>query len=303
MEETTTTPRQNNSEKRGTPMWLLAVAITLAVIAIVLGIKLYLNSKEIQKDRTTIDSMKLERLELENQLQKYVYQIDSIKYENDTISEQLLMHREKINTMLKQKASDRQKIKMYQSELETMRKIMRSYIVQIDSLNTQNLQLRQDTALLSQKYKTSEKIREEQTQQIEVLDEVKSKAQRLVLSNIVAEGLNKNSKPKDKINKIEKIRVSLTVRSNDLAIPGTKAIYVRIINPDDAILPSSQTGGMFEYQGSVMYYSAKRDIDYNQEEISTNIYWDKNEELTPGEYFVEVYAEGFQIGTTSLYLK
>ena len=304
MEETTTTPKHEyQPEKKGTPMWLLAVAITLAVIAIILGIKLYLNTQEIKEDKGTIDTMQLERLELENELQKYVYQIDSIKYENDSISDELLSHREKITAMLKQKASDKQKIKMYQEQLETMRKIMRSYIVQIDSLNTSNEQLRVENVDLSQNLATSQQQNIEKDEKIEKLTEVQSKAQRLVLASIIAEGLNSSSKPKDKINKIAKIRVSLTVRSNELAIPGPKTIFVRIIRPDGAVLPSSESGGMFEYQGNVIYYSAKRVIDYNQEEISTNIYWDKTEDLIAGEYFVEVYCEGHQIGTATFYLK
>ena len=61
--------------------------------------------------------------------------------QTDSLTDQLGAEQDKIRQLLKRDASNATKIRMYQRELETLRKVMRSYIVQIDSLNTRNQEL------------------------------------------------------------------------------------------------------------------------------------------------------------------
>jgi hypothetical protein len=60
---------------------------------------------------------------------------------------------------------------------------------------------------------------------------------------------------------------------------------------------------MFMYDGESMVYSAKRDLEYDNADIDMCIYWDITEELIPGTYFMTLYSEGFEIGTSTLILK
>ncbi len=50
-------------------------------------------------------------------------------------------------------------------------------------------------------------------------------------------------------------------------------------------------------------YSAKRPIEYNNENIDVCIYWQNNGDLLPGEYDVYIFADGKEIGTTTFALK
>ncbi len=63
---------------------------------------------------------------------------DTLKTNNDTLNAGLIKERERIVKLLSINASNVQLIKKYKGEITTMREIMKSYIVQIDSLNTRN---------------------------------------------------------------------------------------------------------------------------------------------------------------------
>jgi len=280
-------------------MMLVAVVITLSVIAILLALKLYIDTRKHNENMQFIEA---EKSKLEGELNYLIVEYDSLKMQSDSLADQLEAEQDKIRQLLKREASSTTKIKMYQRELETLRKVMRSYIVQIDSLNTRNLELTEENIQVRRELHKVSSDFEVLSKEKEQLSTTVKVAQRLSAKDIVCEGLNKNSKPKDKIGKIEKIRVCFTVRENAVADPGIKTIYLTITRPDDIIL-SSPEAGMFMYDGESMVYSAKRDLEYDNADIDICIYWDITEELIPGTYFMTLYSEGFEIGTSTLILK
>ncbi len=300
-------PKSNTSKptmpppppEKKVPMYLIAVVITLAVIAILLGIKLYTDTVKHNENLQYVEG---ERAKLEGELNDLIVVYDTLKTQNDSLAQQLEAEQDRIRTLLKRQASSTTKIKMYQRELETLRKVMKSYIVQIDSLNTRNRELTEENVQVRQDLQKKSTEYEELSIKTHELSETVRFAQKLIATNIVAEGLNKNSKPKDRISKIEKIRVCFTIRENAVAEAGNKTIYLRISRPDEVVL-SSPEGGIVDFDDQSIAYSAKRDLDYANEDIDLCVFWDATEELIPGTYFISLYAEGYEIGSTSMALK
>ncbi len=281
------------------PMYLIAIVITLSVIAILLGIKMFTDSRKHNENLQYVEG---ERTKLEKELNGLILVYDTLKTQSDSLALQLEAEQERIRKLLKRQASSTTKIKMYQKELETLRKVMKSYIVQIDSLNTRNLELTEENIQVRDELQQKTSDYDELSKKTDELSETVRFAQKLIATNIIAEGLTKSSKPKNKINKIKKIRVCFIVRENTVANAGTKTIYLRITRPDDVVL-SSPEGGMVDFDGESMVYSVKRDLDYANADIDLCIFWDVTEELIPGTYFISLYAEGHEIGTTNLLLK
>lgn len=300
-------PKSNTSKptmpppppEKKVPMYLIAVVITLAIIAILLGIKLYTDTVKHNENLQYVEG---ERAKLERELNDLIVVYDTLKTQNDSLAQQLEAEQERIRTLLKRQASSTTKIKMYQRELETLRKVMKSYIVQIDSLNTRNRELTEENVQVRQELQKKSTEYEELSIKTHELSETVRFAQKLIATNIIAEGLNRNSKPKDRISKIEKIRVCFTIRENAVAEAGNKTIYLRISRPDEVVL-SSPEGGIVDFDDQSIAYSAKRDLDYANEDIDLCVFWDATEELIPGTYFISLYAEGYEIGSTSMALK
>jgi hypothetical protein len=79
-------------------------------------------------------------------------------------------------------------------------------------------------------------------------------------------------------------------------------IYLRITRPDNVVL-SSPEKGVIVCQGQELVYSAKRELEYDNQDIPLCIFWDKTEELVAGTYSISIYCEGYEIGNTTLDLK
>ncbi len=294
-------PKIHGSESK-TPLILLVLIVVLVVIIGIMAYKLYVDSKELKKASETNLLLKEEKVELESKLNSLIVEYDSLMTENDSINTLLATEQEKIRSLLKYRASDATKIRMYRSELETLRKVMRSYIVQIDSLNTRNLELTAENIQVRTRLRQVESDKDMLTRQTEELTSQVQLASVLSAKNIVVSPLNKSSKLKNKISKIAKIKVCFTVRENNVAEPGAKDVYMRIIRPDEVVL-ATDVNDLFEYNGEQIVYTSVRELEYENEDIDICIFWDKNETLIPGAYTVMLYAEGYEIGHTTFALK
>ena len=285
-------------KKRSTTLLMVVIGL-LTVVITVLGIMLYQNSQKYNEEKQLIVE---EKMDLERQLNEMIIEYDDLKTGNDSINSLLLTEQNKIQRLLKIDASNAQKIKMYKQELETLRKVMRSYIVQIDSLNTRNRELTAENIQVRTQLEQVEQVRDVLTQEKEDLSSQVAIASVLNAKNIVAEGLNKRSKPNDKSQKIEKVRVCFTIRENAIASAGKKIIYLRIIRPDDVVLTAGGST-MIEVNGEQLVYTTYRELEYENQDIDMCIFWDKTEELIPGTYAVHLLAEEHEIGTTTFDLK
>ena len=287
-----------NQPKKRKPVLLIIIVI---IMAGGLGY-LYYTYSELQK-QSSIEKAELERQreQLENELLGIYDQYDSLKSENDTMNIKLMAEQERIEKLLKVNANNVYKIRMYENELGTIRQVLRSYIIQIDSLNQANIALRTENIEVKKQLKKTEKEKEVLSEEKDELSEQIEKASVLSAKNLVITPLNERSREKLKADKVEKIRVCFTLRENAIVPPGTKTIYIRITRPDDVILTSGVN--LFEYQGEQIVYSEMRDVEYENVDVDMCIYWTNDGQLIPGSYSVTLYSDGNDIGSSTFALK
>ena len=107
----------------------------------------------------------------------------------------------------------------------------------------------------------------------------------------------------DRAKKATQVKCCFTVGENLTARPGNKTLYLRVISPDGSVLPAAGGDNRFQFNGVEGEYSAKRDIDYQNQPVEACIYWKAPGAMASGQYVVEVYESGGQVGTTSFNLK
>jgi hypothetical protein len=301
METTTTNTYQKQPEQKPSPiMVVLVVVLTVAVI--VLAYLYFTKSQHL--GQTTAEKAILEdvKSDLEKQLRDMIVEYDSLKTTNDSVNGLLVNEQDKIKNLLRMQATDAEKIRKYKSELETLRDVMRSYIVQIDSLNTRNRELTAENLQVKEQLTNAETQNTELSKQKEILNTQVTLAKVLSAKNIVIEPLNKSDKTNSKVSKVAKIKVCFTVRENSVAESGTKDIYLRILRPDEVVLPSGNNETL-SMNGEQVVFSAKRQLEYENKDIDMCIFWDKNADLIAGNYTVILYAENYEIGSSTFTLK
>ena len=195
----------------------------------------------------------------------------------------------------------------FKKENETLRGIMRSYVMQIDSLNTINYGLNKDLEDKTTKLNETSTERDEYKKVVEEKTEQIKKGSKLKAYNFVSEALrmkfNSTTEVTDKAKKTIQIRSSFTISENSLTSSGRKLVYLQITDPNGTILHSRGNNTVETESGSVLY-SDKKEIDYQNQSIDLSIYYDlQGESLSKGNYKVKIFCEENIIGTDGFTLK
>ncbi len=282
----------------------------IVVIIILIGLIGFITWLYIDQKKTTMviteelseekDSLRTEFIELKTEY-------DSLKTDNDSLNTQLDSEKERIDNILTElknvKATNYSKIKELKNELSTLRKIAKSYVRQIDSLNTLNKQLERENKEVKEDLVKTKESKEKLEKEKEDLSKQVTKAKVLRAENIQPIPINKRGKEKAKVDKVNKIKVNFTVDENALAEKGERYFYIRIAAPPDDFILTNSEDNLFEFNNKKIVYSARRKINYDGNETKATIYFDTQGELKPGEYEVYIFADGAQIGESSFTLE
>ena len=281
-----------------TPSKMFAITTILAILLVLL-IVMYFNQKSKMVEMETV--LTEEKDSLANELKSMVYAYDTLKTNNDTLRAGLEKERGRIVQLLSINASNAQLIKKYKSEISTMREIMKSYIVQIDSLNTRNKILVAENTEIRQQMKQVRNANTELSKAKEALTDKVEIASVIQAKDVVAAPLNKKRKETARISLLDKIRVCFTLRENPIAKAGEKEVFMRLIRPDSLVITTSPDN-LFNYKRSKIIYSASRTVDYLNQDIEMCIYMDNTGDFIVGTYSVELYLEDNIIGRTTFLL-
>lgn len=280
------------------PIGMIALSIILAVVLVFLVV-MYFDQRHKMVEMET--ELTHEKDSLANELKLMVAAYDTMKTNNDTLNANLEREKKRIIQLLSINASNVQLIRKYRSEIGTMRDIMKSYIVQIDSLNTrnkllvaENVQIRQEISKVQNTNIELEKVKEELSSKVEVASVIQAK-------NIVAAALNKKRKETNRLNLMENLRVCFTLRENPIAQAGQKEVFMRVIRPDSLVITSSPDN-LFDYRGNKLIYSANRSGDYMNQDLEMCIFLANTGDFIPGNYSVELFLENNIIGRTTFML-
>lgn len=220
---------------------------------------------------------------------------------NDTIKQQLQqkyeaarLQVEELRAQLKDAASKSSaEIQKLNDQIRTLRELLKHYLEEIDRLNKENEQLRAENNELKVNLdRTSSTLAETQREK-EHLTERMTLAEKLNVTGVSMNMLNKKDKVEKKIKNAKKFVISFTIPQNNSTPPGTKNIYAVITTPEGQILDG---GGTFAFEGSTVSASARRQIDYGGEEIGgLTMYYDIRNALSPGVYTVQLFCDGYAL--------
>jgi cbb3-type cytochrome oxidase maturation protein len=255
-----------------------------------------------------VDNMSSDlKADFKNMLKTY----DALIAKDKTKADSLNLQKDKIQSLINE--IDRNK-KMSASQLfqmrkenETLRGIMKSYVVQIDSLNTLNLKLTSDLDQTTTKLNSTSEERDLFKADAEQKTAQVKKGSRLQAYGFSSVGLkmklNNTADETNRARNVVQIKSSFTVSENPITDAGKKVVYMQVINPDGKTLQTKSSNSIQTELGNIAY-SDKKEIDYQNERIDLSIYYDiRGEEVLKGNYKVKIYCEGNLIGTDSFTLK
>ncbi|MBR3884240.1 MAG: hypothetical protein IKJ31_05720 [Bacteroidaceae bacterium] len=292
-------------ENKSFKIVLIVVSAILLSIAVALGIMLFNSEKQNEEMQ---ELFAIEKEELESEYATFATQYDELKIRITNDSLQAKLDQEKLRTQqlleeLKQtKATDAAEITRLKKELKTVRAVMRSYVIQIDSLNKVNEKLSKENKQVKARYKEASKTITTLNEEKEALTEKVELASQLNAIGINMIAAKKSGSKVRKIKNAKKLVINFTIAKNITASTGEKTVYVRITTPDGNVL-TKDASNLFTYENREINYSIKKYIEYTGEEQAITVYWDVEEFLQGGRYRVHIFADGSMIGYNNFELK
>ena len=283
----------------------ISLSVVLLIAAIIMGVLLMDSRKQNEEMQ---ELFAIEKEELENEYSSFATQYDElqIRITNDSLQDKLEQEKLKTQQLLEElrqtKATDAAEIMRLKKELATVRAVLRSYVVQIDSLNRANEMLQKENKRVKARYSEATRQIDKITEEKENLTKKVTLASQLDAIGISFTPLKKNGKEAKKIKDAKKFAIGFTIAKNITSETGEKTIYVRIMKPDEDILAKSASD-TFPYEGKSLTYSIKKYIEYTGEEQAVTVYWDIEEFLQAGTYKVFIFADGNMIGSQSFSIK
>lgn len=284
-------------EKSKKTLIILSAIFTVIIIAV---LALFFNEKKTNSE--LLKTFELDKADLENEYSNFAQQYDELQLTITNDSLAVLLEREQIKTQrlldeLKSvKSGNATEIRRLKKELSTLRKVMVSYINQIDSLNKENQEQKRVIEEVTKKYSTASKTITNLNKQRKELNEKVTLAAQLDATNIWAQAKNDRGRNVSKIKNASKIHIGFTINKNITAKTGERILYIVITLPDQSTLTkdASQT---FKYENKELPFSIKKYIEFDGEEQDVIVYWDVEEFLYAGEYRISIFSDGLMVGS------
>lgn len=308
-----TEPNLDNPEKQGNKAILLWIFIILLVA--INGVLLYMNFK----NKDEIEVAQKEKVQVMEDFTETKAKLDSISDELDLrivevrklggdveslikVKEQLEKDKNSI------KGANRLSLSKYEEKITTYETLLVNKDKEIEHLKGVNDQLyTENTKLKTQKNELNDSI-SNIAQEKQQLTEKVAIASVLKAENLAINAINAKGKERDggeyKAKQVEKIKITFNIADNPVAKIETKEIMMRLIEPDGSALYDTGTGGgAFKVDGQETYYTAKQEIMFDNAKPQVSFVYSKGTPYKQGKHTVELYADGFKIGSGSFVVK
>ena len=293
-------------------------ALSAIIVLLIAGL-IYLAynlSEQTQINRDMEELATLDKQEMEGEYRQFADQYSEMKtrINNDSIIAQLTREQERTEQLLqelkKTKTTDAAEITRLKKELASVRAVLRSYVLEIDSLNRLNQALQDENSQMRTELEESNQQNQALTNDNASLSQKVAIAAQLNAVNIDIMMIVKaalSSKTKERIKHPHKIggstnemKVRFVLSRNVTASNGMRKIYVRILTPTGSVLNVS---GQCPFEDKEVAYTAMKAIEYTGEETPMELFVAKKETLIPGDYRVQVIADGHEIGARTIELE
>lgn len=307
--------QQLKRQKRNRMMIIGGAVIVLLALLALFFVMMSSKNKELEASKKQVEDTQqqllaqqmqineLELLKIDDDFQQMEGQ--TVLLANDSIVEKYQAARaqiEKLMTELKnEKTKSAAQIKKLTDEINTLKGILRDYTARINELMAENDQLKEEnTTIKNQNQQLNSRV-QDMTRKNEHLTERMTLAEKLNVTGLTLRALNKKGKNEKNITKATRLCVTFTIPQNNSTPAGEKTIYMRITTPEGDLLPG---GGSFSFEGATLQATARRTIEYANEEIGgVEIYWDVTSTLNPGTYTVELFCDNFRLASRQFEMK
>jgi len=299
-------PVKPSSKKYNTWIYLGIIGLLLITNGILFFQK---NAKE--KEIVTVTEVKdqalLDRENLQQEYNASLVRLDELTSENSKLRNQindqnseLAKTKARIQAILNNKNATDKELHEAQQLIHALNSKIAGYEEEIASLKQENAGLASARDSLTYINTHLEETNEELSQQVN-LGKILH-ASNIRITGIALSRSGRKEKEVSRAKRVDVLRITFDIDENRLSDDGIKELQIRIINPMGSLLSNAALGsGSFveaESKQQVLYSLSKK-VKFKNNQPVKNIVadWQQSAEYEKGGYTVEIYNQGYLIGS------
>ncbi len=305
-------PNQRDSGKKSMPIfyWVIIAVLLAGCVYLFMSQKSTQDklAAQIKNEQAKTDSVEKERKALDDDFKAASVKIEELMTKNSKADSSLQQSKKemaemqtKIRTVIQKKDVSIAELKHAKEMIKDLTDKVKAYEERIAILEKENQHLKGENSDLNNKLDTAK----ENIKTITKLGSILHTSNiRLVPEHIKKDGTDKVTK---KARKTDVLRITFDIDENHIAQSGTKQIYLRILGPDNTILSDSANGsGKFtSSHNEPISFSVLKEIPLIKDQPVKDVVvdWKQNGHYQKGDYNIEFYSEGVQVGKGTVKLK
>jgi len=296
-------PRRNNK--------VPVIIAFMAIVIIIQGIKIYLDTKEKQEVRTQLITTEeelattMQRLtEISTELDEKIAQVQKLGGDVQDLQQAKLEIEEELK---RNKRATGKEIKALKDRVEGYELLLKNKDEEITKLQSVNKELMtENRSLKTQQNKLGDSLNR-LTQSKEELATKVAIASQLKAENIRIVSVNERGKERTspfRSKQITQLKIDFNLAENSVAPIEGKKIMIRIIDENNQVLFDVARGsGTFIFNGKEEFYTAAQEVLFDNTRQKLSFLYDKGSEYTPGNYTLEIYTDDYLMGRGEFVVK
>lgn len=283
----------------------------MAIVIIIQGIKIYLDTKEKQEVRTQLITTEeelattMQRLtEISSELDQKIAQVEKL---GGDISDLEQAKGEIEEELRRNKRATGKEIKALKDRVEGYELLLKNKDEEIVKLQSVNKELlTENRSLKTQKNQLGDSINRLSQSKQELATKV-AIASQLKAENIRVAAINDRGRERSspfRSKQVGQLKIEFNLAENSVAPIEGKKIMIRIIDDNGQVLFDVARGsGTFMINGKEEFYTAAQEVLFDNTRQKLTFFYDKGSDYAPGTYTLEIYTDDYLMGRTEFVVK
>lgn len=309
--------QENQNQKSSTPTPQkksnknTIIVVILAVIVIAQAIKIYIDHQEsVAKDTQLMSTeedlaITMQKLtDISAELDQKIIEIEKLGGNVEELEKAKAEVEAELNRTRKR---DRKAISDLQDKVDGFQELLKAKDEELTKLREVNkVLLTENTSLKTEKNELFDSLSEVNKSKVELASKV-AIASQLKVENVQILAVNERGREREmpaKSKQIDKLKVTFNIAENNVAPIEGKNILIRIVDDKGQVIFDIAKGsGTFMYNNKEEFYTANQEILFDNTKQQLSFEYTKGSEYESGVYLLEVYTDGYKMGSQQFEVK
>lgn len=298
-------PTENKRSRKTITLFVLAALVTLLAIKVFFDQHEKTELKEYYQSELEHSQTKLDEISLE--LEQKIKEIDSlggditelmvakeeVEKERDQLNTTRQANRQLIGRLRRKTDGYEELLKEKDKEIVRLKKVAEQLLTENTTLKTEKNELNRSIVGLNEDKKELE-------DKVAVASQLQAKG--IHIYAVARNGKERESQFKNR--HINTLKVVFNIAKNDVAPLEAKEVYIRVIDENGQVIFDINKGsGSFMLDGKETFFTAKKDILFDNSQQQLSFTYDKGSDYDKGVYKMEIFTDGYSMGAKTFTVK